>query len=73
MLEYFQTLLRFLEDKLFHNVPRGEKADLDLKKLVWNGDIDNEPEEPRTQIVIEKEKKVPTRVQAAQTPHERMI
>jgi hypothetical protein len=47
------------------NVPRGEKADLDMKKLVWNGDNDDEPEEPRTQIVIEKEKKPPSQIQAS--------
>jgi len=44
------------------NVPPGEKADLDLKKLVWNGDGDDEPGEPRTQIVIEKQKKPPTSI-----------
>jgi len=50
VMEYFDFLFKQLAEKLLMNVARDEKADLDVKKWIWNGDIYDEPK------IVEKEK-----------------
>lgn len=43
-MEYFEVLFEQLAEKLKSNVPQDEKKDLDIKKWIWAGDINLEPE-----------------------------